>query len=135
MDTRPTPQHVYLSTGCLHGNHPHCRNDHTASGVPKKPHTCKFCDAECICPCHRGELTRSGSDLYRHDLLIDHATTTFITNSDGEINHPSLLIMLEAINNALAHSGNPWGDEQPPAALEDSYIVAHDITVTLRNLR
>ncbi len=33
-------EHYYLSTACLHGEHPQCRA------------TCKFCPAECICPCH-----------------------------------------------------------------------------------
>jgi hypothetical protein len=45
-------EHVYLSTGCLHGRHDYCQNKHGQAG-PKKPGVCKFCGAKCTCPCHR----------------------------------------------------------------------------------
>ena len=45
-------EHYYLSTACLHGVHDYCGSRETFGGKPKKPHTCKFCDAQCICPCH-----------------------------------------------------------------------------------
>lgn len=44
--------HVYLSTGCLHGEHAYCQARTGAVGV-KVPATCKFCAAPCVCPCHR----------------------------------------------------------------------------------
>lgn len=47
-------EHVYLSTGCLHGEHGYCKGTDGAAG-PKKPATCKFCSANCVCPCHRNE--------------------------------------------------------------------------------
>ncbi len=43
--------HIYLSTGCLHDHHDHCRAAVGVAGA-KRPATCKFCDARCICPCH-----------------------------------------------------------------------------------
>jgi len=44
--------HRYLSTGCLHGDHGYCQGNTGKAGA-KKPAVCKFCDAGCICPCHR----------------------------------------------------------------------------------
>jgi hypothetical protein len=55
--------HVYLSTGCLHGDvqlpdgrtgHEYCQGETGAVGA-KKPASCKFCGAPCQCACHRGE--------------------------------------------------------------------------------
>ncbi len=48
-------EHLYLSTGCLHGNHAYCQNKEGQAG-PKVPGECKHCSAGCICPCH-GETT------------------------------------------------------------------------------
>lgn len=44
--------HSYLSTACLHRRHDYCQAPVGHSGR-KKPATCKFCDAKCICPCHQ----------------------------------------------------------------------------------
>lgn len=44
--------HSYLSTGCHHGEHAYCQGK-TGQAGPKKPATCKFCDAPCVCPCHQ----------------------------------------------------------------------------------
>lgn len=35
------PEHLYLSTACLHEQHDQCRQ------------TCKFCEAPCICEHHK----------------------------------------------------------------------------------
>lgn len=43
--------HRYLSTACLHGEHVYCASDQGQQG-PKKPATCKFCEARCSCVCH-----------------------------------------------------------------------------------
>ena len=52
--------HVYLSTGCLHGDlvlpdgrtgHQYCQSDTGKAGA-KKPSRCKWCDAFCQCACH-----------------------------------------------------------------------------------
>lgn len=43
--------HVYLSTGCFHGEHNHC-SDMVGTQGEKRPATCKFCEAFCICACH-----------------------------------------------------------------------------------
>jgi hypothetical protein len=51
MDDFVAEPHVYLSTGCLHGQHEYCQNMIGQQGV-KRPGQCKFCDARCICPCH-----------------------------------------------------------------------------------
>lgn len=50
-----TPEvHVYFSTACLHGEHQHCGSRYNAYTMQaKKPAECKFCDAKCICVCHR----------------------------------------------------------------------------------
>jgi hypothetical protein len=48
--------HVYLSTGCLHGQHDYCQADTGKSGA-KTPSVCKWCPAKCVCPCHREEAT------------------------------------------------------------------------------
>lgn len=53
--------HVYLSTGCLHGDtvlpdgrtgHQYCQS-HTGHSGEKQPAQCKFCGAPCICHCHQ----------------------------------------------------------------------------------
>jgi len=78
-------EHYYLSTACLHGKHDYCvaaivtdenfvalSTEETVSfatvGRRKKPSECKFCDAKCICPCHRPaerqpDITSSLTDL------------------------------------------------------------------------
>jgi hypothetical protein len=44
--------HVYLSTACLHGQHDYCAAMTGYQGA-KRPAQCKFCDATCVCWCHR----------------------------------------------------------------------------------
>ncbi|GAA0453934.1 hypothetical protein ACFQ2B_27710 [Streptomyces stramineus] len=44
--------HVYLSTGCLHGQHDY-RQSNTGSNGTKMPASCKFCRAACVCDCHQ----------------------------------------------------------------------------------
>lgn len=48
---RPTGVHVYLSTGCLHGEHGYCAAMVGVQGA-KRPARCKFCAAQCVCDCH-----------------------------------------------------------------------------------
>ncbi|MFJ1993002.1 hypothetical protein [Streptomyces asiaticus] len=45
-------RHVYLSTGCLHGEHGYCQK-HTGLSGAKTPAVCKFCKSPCVCSCHR----------------------------------------------------------------------------------
>ncbi len=54
--------HVYLSTGCLHGNHSYCQGGDGFCG-PKTPAICKFCAAPCICPCHTKRKNESDNVL------------------------------------------------------------------------
>ncbi len=44
--------HKYLSTACFHGHHRQCSSPIGVAGNTKKPATCKYCTARCICPCH-----------------------------------------------------------------------------------
>lgn len=60
----PDGTHLYLSTGCLHGDHEHCRCDTATTGAPKVPGRCKFCAAPCLCVCHTGPAV-SHSDTQR----------------------------------------------------------------------
>lgn len=46
--------HVYLSTGCWHGDHAYCQSMTGLNGA-KRPGECKFCQASCRCECHTGE--------------------------------------------------------------------------------
>jgi hypothetical protein len=46
-----TTGHVYLSTGCHHGDHAYCQAMTGLNGA-KRPSRCKFCDARCQCSCH-----------------------------------------------------------------------------------
>ncbi|MEV8474874.1 hypothetical protein [Streptomyces sp. NPDC051173] len=45
-------RHVYLSTGCLHGDHGYCKSN-TGSNGAKIPAVCKFCGTFCTCECHQ----------------------------------------------------------------------------------
>lgn len=45
--------HAYLSTGCLHDDHAYCQGMTGLAGA-KRPSSCKFCRASCLCRCHRG---------------------------------------------------------------------------------
>lgn len=46
--------HIYLSTGCLHGDHTYCQVEaRRYDGSTKTAATCKFCASPCVCPCHR----------------------------------------------------------------------------------
>jgi len=59
-------RHVYLSTGCLHGDHvlPDSRTGHqycqseTGQAGTKTPGSCKFCAAPCQCACHTEQPPR-----------------------------------------------------------------------------
>lgn len=46
------PPHVYLSTSCFHNDHNYCKRETGLLGT-KIPGVCKFCQAPCICWCHR----------------------------------------------------------------------------------
>ncbi len=53
-------EHYYLSTACLHDKHDYCASPFALkdgyavkAGEEKQPAACKFCGADCICPCHR----------------------------------------------------------------------------------
>lgn len=60
----PMPEHEYLSTACLHGEHDYCAATQAedAEGwlFSRRPAQCKFCQAPCVCPCHAG--ASDGSD-------------------------------------------------------------------------
>lgn len=47
-----TGRHVYLSTGCMAGEHAYCAAMRGIQGT-KRPGVSKFSGASCICPCHR----------------------------------------------------------------------------------
>jgi hypothetical protein len=46
--------HVYLSTGCYHGDHDYCQAMTGLAGA-KRPAECKHCGAKCVCGCHQAE--------------------------------------------------------------------------------
>lgn len=78
-------RHVYLSTGCYHGDHGYCQNPTGLTGA-KAPAVCKFCHAPCICPCHRAapgvreyvETTDDAGPGTRETILrlLGHTTAT-----------------------------------------------------------
>jgi hypothetical protein len=43
--------HIYVSTGCRHGQHHYCKSETGVAGQ-KHPGTCKFCFTQCLCDCH-----------------------------------------------------------------------------------
>ncbi len=47
-----TGRHVYLSTGCLTGDHRYCQAPTGFAGV-KQGSQAKFTNAPCVCSCHR----------------------------------------------------------------------------------
>lgn len=52
---RPEPGvHIYLSTGCWHGDHAYCQAMTGLNGA-KRPGECKKCAAKCVCGCHTAE--------------------------------------------------------------------------------
>lgn len=68
-----TEPHVYLSTGCHHGDEPfahglteheYCQGKNGILGS-KKPAQCKgeTCGARCICPCHPGQPTPAAVEV------------------------------------------------------------------------
>ncbi len=66
-DGAPRP-HVYLSTGCWHGDHAYCQSMTGLNGA-KRPASCKKCGARCICPCHQqaGPLVHVGGGANAED--------------------------------------------------------------------
>jgi hypothetical protein len=56
------PRHRYLSTACHHGEHDYCAAPLRPDGTEKKPATCKFCEARCVCPCHADQPTEESTD-------------------------------------------------------------------------
>lgn len=48
--------HVYMSTGCWHGDHDYCKSMTGLNGA-KRPGECKHCGAKCICGCHAAPET------------------------------------------------------------------------------
>ncbi|MFD3516265.1 hypothetical protein [Streptomyces sp. NPDC058657] len=55
LSARAASGHVYLSTGCFHGEHAYCQSM-TGQQGEKRPGRCKFCEARCTCSCHVGEV-------------------------------------------------------------------------------
>ncbi|MFJ6073669.1 hypothetical protein ACIQFU_22980 [Streptomyces sp. NPDC093065] len=60
--TEATDNHVYLSTGCLHGEHAYCQS-HTGHSGTKTPAACKFCAAPCTCGCHTETPRMTAAEL------------------------------------------------------------------------
>jgi hypothetical protein len=60
--------HVYLSTGCFHGDHDYCKSMTGLAGS-KRPAECKKCGAKCVCPCHAEQTTVDvgGCEQGEHD--------------------------------------------------------------------
>lgn len=54
-----TTEHVYLSTGCWHGDHAYCQAMTGLNGA-KRPAECKKCGVHCICECHSEATTEGG---------------------------------------------------------------------------
>lgn len=52
LEGAPAEGHRYLSTGCLHGEHAYCQAKTGHAGA-KTPACCKFCQAPCVCSCHK----------------------------------------------------------------------------------
>jgi hypothetical protein len=50
--------HIYLSTGCYHGDHAYCQAMTGLNGA-KRPGLCKFCSAPCQCFCHQTRTAAS----------------------------------------------------------------------------
>lgn len=54
VDAAGPAGHLYLSTGCFHGQHGYCQSN-TGQNGGKLPAQCKFCQAPCLCRCHQGD--------------------------------------------------------------------------------
>lgn len=54
-------EHYYVSTACVHGRHAYCAAD-VGMVTAKKPHTCKFCDAQCMCYCHEPNVVGTAAE-------------------------------------------------------------------------
>lgn len=134
MDARPTPEHIYHSTGCLHTNHEHCYNDHTISGKPKKPHACKFCEAECICPCHRGIDVRALTPEQMRTLTLTTIVETFVGKED-HVDFQAIETVMATLERILLHAGNPWGDGPAPAAVSGAVEHGRKVVDYLRELQ
>lgn len=52
--------HVYMSTSCLHSLHGRCAD---------KGAQCKFCEARCVCRCHRADERVRGGEPDPHDVM------------------------------------------------------------------
>lgn len=134
METRPTPAHVYHSTGCYHGNHGHCRNDRALSGAPKKPHTCKFCAAECICPCHRGIDVSSLSAEDLHALTFTAMIRTHVGTGNG-VDFGAIKNIMVTLGEVLLEAGNPWADQPAPEEIIGAVDHGLDVLNYLRDLQ
>lgn len=51
-------RHVYLSTGCMVGEHTYCQSMTGMQGA-KRGGRSKFTNAPCICRCHRQDSSRA----------------------------------------------------------------------------
>lgn len=63
-------EHVYLSTGCLHGDHAYCQAKAGAVGA-KTSATCKFCAAPCVCTCHGGSAALDAEARNANSVLSE----------------------------------------------------------------
>lgn len=133
MTNRPDPSHVYLSTGCLHNNHGHCVNDHTVSGIPKKPHTCKFCAAECLCPCHRGiDVSAMTGTEIREQVIKTFVES--VVGQDDNVDFEAVEEILFVLSNVLYRAGNPGSTEPVPDPVDGAIDYANDIASYLRDM-
>lgn len=76
--------HVYLSTGCLHGQHDYCNAPQRPDGTGKRAAECKFCGAPCRCPCH-GTTAALSYDTESTTAAVLHAVDNL---TDG---YPALI--------------------------------------------
>lgn len=120
-----TGLHIYLSTGCLHGNellpdgrtgHEYCRSETGITGA-KTPGRCKVCGTLCMCPCHSGAgnppapLPPYLGDLTKARRALDTALATLI--------HAGEYLGLQA---QAAHllNGHPGGSPAPMPPLHEA---------------
>lgn len=62
------PLHAYLSTACLHGRHERCDSMIGVDGT-KRPATCKYCDARCVCAHHEFAQQEEGSGMTHDEVM------------------------------------------------------------------
>lgn len=106
-DEAPVPEatgHVYLSTGCFHGDHGYCKSMTGLNGS-KRPGECKHCGTKCTCGCHGTEETSATPEPGLYEKITVMFSGPLPPPTDEP---PATVLPCSWAQTRYAHTPHPW---------------------------